>query len=241
MNTRIKIKYLWLSQPWVTMVMASLVLVVSAGCAPGTTQPLSQPAPVATNTQAAATSLPTATSEATIPAGWATYTSERCEYAIDYPPEMQVTSNGTYSRLLDFKTANPVERTPNFIYLSVIDQDIQSLGEEGVYNYDPGGAEILLNMQVGESQSLSGVPNLADYFTYQRQPDTMISGYVAKAYQNLQPWEFPAGTKENRYYLSQNGCMYLIGGYLDTTGSNQPGAITEDLFNQIIATIRLMP
>jgi hypothetical protein len=60
-------------------------------------------------------------------------------------------------------------------------------------------------------------------------------------YANTQPWEFPAGTKEIRYYLKANGCTYLIGGYVDTTGSNQPGAINEELFNQVIATFRLTP
>lgn len=242
MSTRFQVKNPWLGQLWMTISMASLLLVVSAGCVAGSPQSPSQPAPVATEPQAApTTSLPTATSEAMIPAGWATYTTERCEYAIGYPPEIQVTNNGPYSRLLDFEPANPDERTPNFVYVSVIDQDIQSLGEEGVYNYDPAGIEILLNMQVGESKSLSQVSDLADWFTYQRQPDTMINGYAAKTYENLQPWEFPAGTKENRYFLSLDGCTYLIGGYLDTTGSNQPGAITEELFHQMIATIRLMP
>jgi hypothetical protein len=78
-------------------------------------------------------------------------------------------------------------------------------------------------------------------FTYQRQSDTLISGYTAQTYENIQPWEFPGGTKEIRYYLSLNGCMYLIGSYLDTTQSNQAGAITEELFNQIVATIQLNP
>jgi len=64
---------------------------------------------------------------------------------------------------------------------------------------------------------------------------------AAQKYENVQPWEFPSGTKEVRYYLSLNGCTYQIGGYLDTIQTNQPGAITEDLFNQIVATIHLMP
>ncbi|MEO7840406.1 MAG: hypothetical protein ABIU06_13745 [Anaerolineales bacterium] len=56
-----------------------------------------------------------------------------------------------------------------------------------------------------------------------------------------QPWKFPLGTKEIRYTLQANGCTYLIGGYLATVGSGQPGAIDEELFDQVIATFRLTP
>ena len=154
---------------------------------------------------------------------------------------MQVTDQGTYSQIIGFRLANPDEGARNFVYVSVIDEEIQSMDEEGVYNYDPTEAEILLNMQVGESQSVREVQNVAQWFTYQRMPDTPIGGHAAQSYQNVQPWEFPGGTKEIRYYLTLNGCTYLIGGYLDTTSSNQPGAITEELFDQIVATVGLGP
>jgi hypothetical protein len=78
-------------------------------------------------------------------------------------------------------------------------------------------------------------------FTYQRKPDTQINGYTAQAFENLQPWEFPLGTKEIRYYVSVSDCMYQIGGYVDTTKSDQPGSITEELYNEIVATIQLLP
>jgi hypothetical protein len=39
--------------------------------------------------------------------------------------------------------------------------------------------------------------------------------------------------------LKGNGCTFLVGGYLSTVGSGQPGAIDEDLFEQIINTLRL--
>lgn len=85
-----------------------------------------------------------------------------------------------------------------------------------------------------------GDPQVTPQFTYQRQPDTTIGGYAVQTYENVQPWEFPAGTKEIQYYVSLNGCTYQIGVYLDATQSNQPGAITEDLLRQIVATIRVM-
>lgn len=123
----------------------------------------------------------------------------------------------------------------------MIPKEFQSGGGEGAYNYDPAEAEILLNMQVGESKSLRDDPNTAQFFTYARKPDTTIGDYPAKTYENTQLFEFPMGTKEIRYYLSVNQCTYLIGGYMDTTGSNQLGAITEDLFSQIVSTFRLVP
>ena len=210
-------------------------------------QAASLPTPSATRPRAApATLLSTATSEALIPAGWATHTSQQCEYAIAYPSEIEVTDQNPYSQTFGFKLANPDEGSRNFIYVSVIAPEIQNMVKAGiynndVYNYDPAEADILLNMQVRESKSTREIPNVESGFTYRRQPDTTISDHTAQTYENVRPWEFPGGTKEIRYYLSLNGCTYLIGGYLDTTGSNQPGAITEDLFHQIVATVQLMP
>jgi hypothetical protein len=192
------------------------------------------------------TPLPTASGEAPAPAGWLTHTSQQCEYAISYPAEMQVTDQNRYSQIFGFKLANPEEGARNFIYVSMITPEIQNRVKQGinngdVYNYDPVHTEILLNMQVGESKPVHMSPKMETWFTYERKPDTQISDHTAQTYENLQPWEFPAGTKEIRYYWSLNGCSYLIGGYLDTTESNQPGAITEYLFHQIVATIQLMP
>src|SRR5688500_16544775 len=57
--------------------------------------------------------------------------------------------------------------------------------------------------------------------------------------ENTQPWEFARGTKEIRYYLQANGCTYLIGGYFATMDSGEPRAISEELFDEIIATFRV--
>jgi len=94
-------------------------------------------------------------------------------------------------------------------------------------------------MQVGESKPSRDIADVSEWFTYERKPDTIISGYEAKTCENNQPWEFPGGTKEVRYYLMLNDCTYMIGGYLDTTNSIEAGAINEELFNQIVATIQL--
>jgi hypothetical protein len=154
---------------------------------------------------------------------------------------MQASYNTPYSSTFAFNLANSDEGARNFIYVSVIDQEFRSLNLEDIYNYDPAVADLMLNLQVGESQAVHPVSDLAQWFTFQRLADTAISGYSAQAYENLQPWEFPEGTKEIRYYLSQNGCMYQIGAFVDTTQSNQPGTITEDLFHQIVDTVQVMP
>jgi hypothetical protein len=137
------------------------------------------------------------------------------------------------------RVVNPARPVPNFIYISVIPDDLQSPEPGAIYNYDPVETRILLSMQIGESSSLRDDPLLADWFTYTRLPDTALGGQAAQTYENDQPWEFPLGTKEIRYYLKANGCTYLIGGYIATVGSGQTGAIDEELFNQIIAAFRL--
>jgi hypothetical protein len=192
------------------------------------------------------TSVPAeAAGEAQAPEGWATHTSQQCEYSISYPAEMRATEQTPYSQLFSFPSDNPDAGFPNFVYVSVITPEIQDRAQAGayaaeVYNYDPAATDRLLSMQVGDTASVHQNPGLSG-FTYQRLPDAQIGGQAARAYENVQPWEFPAGTKEVRYYASSEGCTYLMGAYMDTTGANQPGAITEDLFHQIVATVQLVP
>lgn len=205
------------------------------------------PSPTETVLQAVPTTpFPSATIEALTSAGWVTYTNQQCDYALSYPAEMQVTLQNSYSQIFRFNPADPDEAARNFIYVSVIVPEIQSMVKQGVYNhdvynYDPISTEILLNMQVGESTPVHMSPNMETWFTYERTPDTQVGVHTAQSYVNVRPWEFPAGTKEVRYYLSLNDCTYLIGGFMDTTGLSQPGAITEEIFHQIVATIQLMP
>jgi hypothetical protein len=155
---------------------------------------------------------------------------------------MDGASSGTYSWILSPTAAEPSGPVPNFIYISVIPDDFQSSEPGAIYNYDPAETHTLLSMQIGESRSLRDFDaNLAPWFTYARLPDTAFGAQAAQTYENDQPWEFPLGTKEIRYYLKANGCTYLIGGYIATVGSGQPGWIDEELFDQIIATFRLIP
>jgi hypothetical protein len=163
----------------------------------------------------------------------------QCRYAIDHPSSMDGAAQNTYSWILSSTAEEPSGPVPNFIYISVVPDGFQG-GPGDIYNYDPAETQTLLDMQVGESRSLRDFdPNLAPWFTYTRLPDRTLSNQTAQTYENTQPWEFPPGTKEIRYYLQGNGCTYLIGGYFSTVGSGQPGAIDQELFDQIITTFRL--
>jgi hypothetical protein len=152
---------------------------------------------------------------------------------------MDVTVQGGYSSILNYTSTEPSGPFPNFIYISVIPNDFQSDGAAIIYNYDPGETQTLLNMQMGESRALRDDPTLAPWFTYMRLSDATFGNQAAKTYENTQPWEFPLGTRETRYYLQANGCTYLIGGYIATVGSGQPGAIDEETFDQIIGSFHL--
>lgn len=156
---------------------------------------------------------------------------------------MEGASQDTYSWILSSTTEEPSGPVPNFVYISVIPDDFPRSGDgsEIIYNYDPVETRTLLSLQLGESRSLRDDPNLASWFTYTRLQDTALGNQAAQTYENDQPWEFPLGTKEIRYYVQANDCTYLVGGYMATVGSGQPGAMDQQRFDQILATFRLAP
>lgn len=253
MRLKTEIRNQTLAHFGLVMVIAVLMLLATVGCGSDSTQSSAQPTsaaaeppvvptapldtvPAPTATEAAPQA--TAVSEAPLPDGWVTHANQGCQYEISYPPEMQIADQDATSQLLAFNIDSPGRGATNFIYVSLVDQDGPATGEV-IYNYDAAETETLLNMQVGEIKALRDIADVAPWFTYERLPDTTIAGHEAQTYENAQPWEFPIGTKEIRYYLTTNDCLYLIGAYFDTTGSNYSGAIDEKLFDQVIATINL--
>jgi hypothetical protein len=206
------------------LILFSTVLAGLTGCArTGGTPPAALPTP-------------------TLIPGWERYAHPgQCRFVIDHPSGMDLASQGTYNWLLSSPATDPGGPVPSFVYVSVIPDDFQASEPGIIYNYDPGETQTLLAMPVGESRSLREDPTLADWFTYTRLQDITLNDQPAQAYENTQPWEFPPGTEEIRYYLKANGCTYLIGGYLATVGSGQPGWIDGELFDQVIATFRLAP
>jgi hypothetical protein len=224
------------------LVIAGLLLAGAAGCAPGRQAPSSPPDARRTteppSAPAVASLVPTLA--APVPAGWETLTSPRFPYSLSFPTGMQGTENGDNSWTLGMKLDTPGDGARNFVYLSVIPAGFQTDGGD-IYNYNTPDADMLLDMRVGESQSLHEGEDTMPGFTYTRMMNTMIGGQEAKTYENAQPWEFPEGTKEIRYFLQVDPYTYLIGGYIDTTGTNPPGAITQAAFDQIVATFRVLP
>jgi hypothetical protein len=231
----------WTGQLGMRVAILSLVFSGVVGCAPAT-QPVDPATPVTTAAATQPTDPATApVVEATLPSGWESYTSPGpCGYTISFPADMEGASQNMYSWLLNYPGTEPNGPYPNFVYVSVIPADFQG-GAGEIYNYDPAAAQTLLSMQVGESKSLHEDPNLAPSFTYTRLTDTTLSDSAAQTYENVQPWEFPAGTKEVRYYLQGNGCTYLVGAYMDSTGSGEPGRISQARFDEIMATFRIQP
>lgn len=230
----------------VGLMILCIVLVGIAGCAPPNAQPTLPPTTQPTTPPTMEpTLLPTDEPAPTLQPGWETHTAStdqgQCGYAIDHPSDIDAVSQGTYNWLLTPTAAESGGPVPSFIYISVIPDGFQSSEPGVIYNYDPAETQTLLSMQVGESRSLRDDAAIAASFTYTRLPDAAIAGQTAQMYENIQPWEFPQGTKEIRYYLKGNGCTYLIGGYLAAEGSAQPAAIGEELFDQIMNTFRLVP
>ena len=243
MSTRIQSRDSRVGPFSVSLLLLSLLIGGVAGCTSAGTQAAdpTTSAPLATATQPIEPATAPPVVEATVPSGWESYTGQgQCGYTISYPADMEGASQNTYSWTLSHTATEPSGPFPNFIYVSVIPTDFQG-GAGEIYNYDPAETQTLLSLQPGESKSLREDPALAPSFTYTRLPDTTLNHQAAQAYENNQPWEFPAGTKEIRYYLQGNGCTYLIGGYISTDDSGAAGAIRRELFDEIVATFQANP
>ena len=256
MSTKTQVGDSWIGQSGVRLILPSLLFVV-AGCAPAATQPVEQATPtlvieatrpigqatptfVIDVTPPAEQATQTPIIEVLLPSGWEMYTRQQCNYSISHPQEMDITSTGPYSWNINFTSTEPSGPDPNFVYVSVIPGDFQG-GAGEIYNYDPAATEKLLNMQVGETGPLYDNPAIASWHIYTRLPDTTFGNQTAQTYENTQPLEFPQGTKEIRYYLKANGCTYLIGGFMTTVDSGEPRTMTEELFDQIMATFQVSP
>jgi hypothetical protein len=243
MSTRTQTRDSWSVQFGVRLVTLSLLFVGVAGCIPAVTQPVEPTIapPVVEATQPIDRTTVPPVAEVTLPSGWESYTSPGpCGYVISYPADMEGSSQATNSWSLHVAVTEPVGLIPNFIYVSVIPADFQG-GAGEIYNYDPAATQTLLGLQVGESKAVNPVPDMAPWSTYTRLADTSFGNSAAQTYENTQPWEFPAGTKEIRYYLQGNGCTYLVGGYMNILGSAEPRAISQERFDEIMATFQVNP
>lgn len=174
------------------------------------------------------------------PSDWKTYSDQNLDFSISFPPEFETVPNGENSLLVVKKVDEKGAGPANFIYISVVPKGSQT--QEGqIYNYNKDHIDSLMTMQVSEKKILGGEDiGLSKYITFKRHPDNLISGNYAKVFTNSNPWEFPAGTKEYRYIVAQENVTYLIGGYLTTTDDHSY-SISEELFDQILSTVKLPP
>jgi hypothetical protein len=233
MNTTTQVRDSWIRQLSVRLVLLSLLFAI-AGCAPAAPQTIDQVTPTLI---IEATQTPII--EVTLPSGWETHASqEQCGYSISHPGEMDTNSMVTNSWTINFTSTEPSGPDTNFVYVSVIPDDFQG-GPGEIYNYDPAATENLFKLQVGETGPLYDIPAVASWHVYTRLPDATLSKRIAQSYENNQPLDFPAGTKEIRYYLQANGCTYMIGGYIATLDSGEPRTMSQELFDAIIATFEL--
>jgi hypothetical protein len=177
---------------------------------------------------------------AAVAPGWQTFTNTRWSYSISAPQDMQLHEPSRYGWTLSYPPATQGQESPNMIYILVAPENYPPEGDM-IYSFGPPQAGMLLSLPVGGSISLNGRLEMADGLVYTRQPDVMLAGHSAAAFENQQPWKYPEGTKEIRYLLQANDTLYVVGGFINDSGAEQPGAISESLFNQIISTFQLVP
>lgn len=167
------------------------------------------------------TPLPSSSPEAFIPEP--NYTDPNFGYRIYIPNGFTAHPQNSYSTLF-----YPPEQTPgpgptNFLYVSVVTPDMrESAGE--VYNYNPTHFQKLIALEnVGDSVDLASddIPDLGAWFTYTVVEEIELGSGRVKNFENTQPWEFPAGTTENRFIYGTNENIYLLGYYTGgDTGTN---------------------
>lgn len=168
------------------------------------------------------------------------YTNETYGYSIKLPSTLEVEQMTPHSIQLVTKEKEIGQGPTNFIYISVIPQDMkESIGE--IYNYYADDYNELINMtKQGSSISVTDVeqPDLDEWNTYTFANTVQIDGITAKVFENYKPWEFPNGTTETRYMFEKNGTRYLLGYY---TGGDSVGkaAIDPRIANAIVHSFDL--
>lgn len=174
--------------------------------------------------------LNTPTKETTIPDEWETYSNEKLGISFYYPKELKVEDNGDNSILLLSPSTQPAGFS-NFMYFSFIPNK-NNVGSI-IYNYNDPEFSELKDIPVGETQAVSSVTELEEWYTYTRLENQKIHNEIFQKYENLKPWEFPAGTKEIRNLLEKDDIRYLVGAY-----TTEEAFLNEKLISEILATIK---
>ncbi|OGM28904.1 hypothetical protein A2801_03010 [Candidatus Woesebacteria bacterium RIFCSPHIGHO2_01_FULL_41_10] len=143
------------------------------------------------------------------------YTDPDFGYTLYIPKGMIIEKQSIYSTLFYPKDQSQSQGPANFIYISVVTPDMRdSVGE--VYNYNPSDFEKLTGLEaLGDSVNLAfdDNPDLGQWFTYTIADEVNIDTGRVKIFENTKPWEFPAGTTENRFIYGTAENIYILGYY----------------------------
>ncbi|OGG64684.1 hypothetical protein A3C18_00130 [Candidatus Kaiserbacteria bacterium RIFCSPHIGHO2_02_FULL_54_11b] len=168
---------------------------------------------------------------AVAPKDWKEYSNDSLGVRFFSPTRLTVAQNGSYSVTISDASA----QTAEFYYVSVVPSTLLDTNEAEVYNYQKAFHQKLLGLAVGEKANLADVANLAEWYTYVRQPDTVVNGRTARVFLNQNPWEFPAGTREYRYVFELRNKTVLVGGYF--TDTQVPTRLNLAEFEQIVSSM----
>ena len=225
-------------KPMIIRVLASIMglALIGAICftiytllARASNAPTQKSAPTPTKT--AATNTPIPTMPSIVPSDWLEYSSTEAQYSIFFPSHINSNCYNPYS--CQFSGLTSLGNGPaSLVYVSVIPSNVR-LADGSIYNYDASESAILSTIKTGETKTTRPSPEskeLETFYRYKRLPDTRINNHTAKVFENSRPWEFPSGTKELRYIITNDTGMYMIGAY------THPDGITEEIARTIIGS-----
>ena len=147
-------------------------------------------------------------------ANWKTYKNEGLGFSIEYPPGLE----SIFSDPNSITIGSP----PEFLYISVI----KSQFEERAYNYFPDEYQKMIKLEIGEKVN-------SRFFQGRRVEDSKIGNLTAKQFIDENSDEFPENITERRLLVAKDNLIYMIGGYLNSSMSNE-------LFSQILSTLRFL-
>lgn len=195
---------------------------------------------ISTNTVGSEDNTPQVTVETPIPENWRTYQND-LGYKIKMPPNVLVnTEVGESSVHLVPETESGQFGVSNFIYISVIDRE-GIKNNERVYNYNSDQFLEMMDMEVGATQSVvpkqKNVPELEEWFMYERLEDINVSGQDSRVFLNRKPWEFPLSVAEIRYVVPTEETVYILGAYFG--GDASTASLTRKDVEKIISTFKI--
>ena len=103
---------------------------------------------------------------------------------------------------------------------------LKSQFEERAYNYFPDEYQKMIKLEIGEKVN-------SRFFQGRRVEDSKIGNLTAKQFIDENSDEFPENITERRLLVAKDNLIYMIGGYLNSSMSNE-------LFSQILSTLRFL-